>query len=549
MSKKLSVVISGAVSLGSYEAGVMYEVLEAIARHNENEETTEDNRIEVDVITGASAGGMTASILAQKLLYDDGSLRDPYRNALYKAWVEKVDIVDLLEVADDDQKKSLLQKTVVENIAQELLLDNELLIPKLLEQDSNGETLLKKHPAVSSTIQIGVAMSNLSGFNYAIQTNQENKFVYTRFKDQFICNVSRNDDDGFVLQEKQLTFDNQWEPFQEITWGDLREAGISSGSFPLAFPLRLINRKGGEGKFKTRNGDFFYTDGGVFENEPVGMAKALVNPDNQADRSYLLIKPGPRTTGRNLSSGQENFLKTALSLFGAIVQQAQFQDFIMKEIGENNRLYTITSNDKELIGEVLSAFSGFLEQKFRAYDYNIGRENARKQLICASEAKLLSFEETQMPPIDWVVAPEKSVIGGNILTTWEDAKAQLSILADGTDKSQLEQLHGLMREVDPNTREKISQGLKERLGNLIDFINEEYLKANDQKFNDEMNKFFDKWLEKNIPFLKNVPHFAQNLVSELLSQLREKIGKPLFKEFSKFLLGIWLENNIINPPQ
>lgn len=31
MPKKLAVVISGAVSLGSYEAGVMYEVLEAIA--------------------------------------------------------------------------------------------------------------------------------------------------------------------------------------------------------------------------------------------------------------------------------------------------------------------------------------------------------------------------------------------------------------------------------------------------------------------------------------------------------------------------------------
>ncbi|MFN9672094.1 MAG: hypothetical protein ACK552_05795 [Microcystis sp.] len=36
MSKKLAVVISGAVSLGSFEAGVIYEVLEAIARHNES---------------------------------------------------------------------------------------------------------------------------------------------------------------------------------------------------------------------------------------------------------------------------------------------------------------------------------------------------------------------------------------------------------------------------------------------------------------------------------------------------------------------------------
>lgn len=555
MPKKLSVVISGAVSLGSYEAGVMYEVLEAIARHNEN--TTEDNHIEIDVLTGASAGGMTASILAQKLLFDDGSLRHPYDNALYKAWVEKVDIVPLLDVAPSEQKESLLQKTVVENIAKELLLDNAQLLEKIKGKDSRGESLLKKHPAASSTIQIGVAMSNLSGFKYAIQTSEENKFEYTRFKDQFICNVSRNDN-GFVLQEKQLTFDNQWEPFREITWSDLKEAGISSGSFPLAFPLRPINREGGQGMFKPRNGDFFYTDGGVFENEPVGMAKALINPDNQEDRYYLLIKPGARTTGNNLPSGKQNLLKTALSLFGGVVQQAQFQDRIMKEIGENNLLYTITSNDNELVGEVLSAFSGFLEEKFRAYDYNIGRENARKQLVRASDAGLLSFDETQMPQIGWVVAPEKSVIGGGTLTQWKDVKPLLSTLADGTGKGQLGQLHQLMREVNPDTREKINRGLKERLGNLIDFINEEYLNANDQNFNEEMNQFLIKWLPENIPLLEVLNLKAKNrflniilgsgFVSNFLTQLRGKIGKPLFKAFSIFLLDIWLKKNITNPP-
>jgi predicted acylesterase/phospholipase RssA len=70
MPKKLAVVISGAVSLGSYEAGVMYEILEAIARHNEDIKNHEEP-IEIDVITGASAGGMTACILVQHLLCGD----------------------------------------------------------------------------------------------------------------------------------------------------------------------------------------------------------------------------------------------------------------------------------------------------------------------------------------------------------------------------------------------------------------------------------------------------------------------------------------------
>jgi predicted acylesterase/phospholipase RssA len=69
MPKKLAVTIAGAVSLGSYEAGVLWEVLDAVKQHNLSKDTAPDDRIVIDVITGASAGGMTAVILAQKLLY------------------------------------------------------------------------------------------------------------------------------------------------------------------------------------------------------------------------------------------------------------------------------------------------------------------------------------------------------------------------------------------------------------------------------------------------------------------------------------------------
>ena len=65
MSKKLAITISGAVSLGSYEAGVLYEVITAIGQHNQDPHTSEDERIYIDVLTGASAGGMTAAIAAQ----------------------------------------------------------------------------------------------------------------------------------------------------------------------------------------------------------------------------------------------------------------------------------------------------------------------------------------------------------------------------------------------------------------------------------------------------------------------------------------------------
>jgi hypothetical protein len=91
MAYRLAIAISGAVSLGSYEAGVMFEVIRAIGAHNRAVAAEPERRIVIDVLTGASAGGMTAVILAQKLLFDGASLDDPAANPLCRPWVQIAD--------------------------------------------------------------------------------------------------------------------------------------------------------------------------------------------------------------------------------------------------------------------------------------------------------------------------------------------------------------------------------------------------------------------------------------------------------------------------
>src|ERR1700728_4644205 len=92
MPKKLAITIAGAVSLGSYEAGVMYEVLNALSQHNTwaAANNLPDARIEIDVLTGASAGGMTAAMTALSLLFDGAAFAQPYDNPLYNAWVKEI---------------------------------------------------------------------------------------------------------------------------------------------------------------------------------------------------------------------------------------------------------------------------------------------------------------------------------------------------------------------------------------------------------------------------------------------------------------------------
>src|SRR5580698_538618 len=102
MPKRLAITIAGAVSLGSYEAGVLYEVLNAIQQHNTDAATGSDDRIEIDVLTGASAGGMTAIILGQKLLFNSADFVGPYENPIYDCWVERIGLQGLQNTQDDE---------------------------------------------------------------------------------------------------------------------------------------------------------------------------------------------------------------------------------------------------------------------------------------------------------------------------------------------------------------------------------------------------------------------------------------------------------------
>jgi hypothetical protein len=54
MPKKLASTVAAAVSLGSYEAGVLFEFLDAIHQNNVSPQTSADDRVVVDVLTRSS---------------------------------------------------------------------------------------------------------------------------------------------------------------------------------------------------------------------------------------------------------------------------------------------------------------------------------------------------------------------------------------------------------------------------------------------------------------------------------------------------------------
>jgi len=160
MAKRLAITISGAVSLGSYESGVIFEVLDALAQHNQwaSASNLSDERIEIDVLTGASAGGMTVAMIAQRLLYDGLSMSQAYDNPVYNAWVSDVDIVGLLARGPtEDVTHSVLSSDFVTRISETYLMGR-------YKNQPQPPPTPQPHAALSSDhkLQLGLALSNLN---------------------------------------------------------------------------------------------------------------------------------------------------------------------------------------------------------------------------------------------------------------------------------------------------------------------------------------------------------------------------------------------------
>lgn len=322
MAKRVAITIAGAVSLGSYEAGVIYEVLESFRQHNvwANNNGHPEERIEVDVLTGASAGGMTAAMTALALLFDGANLADPYNNPMYNAWVKEIDIERLLNRGPkEDVTCSILSSDCVLDISK------KHLTPAAAPNGPPHESL-----ASSGSLQLGIAISNLNGIDYDRSTMTGGKFVYTKHQDQRLFTVSRGT--GYDA--------NDWEP--------IRQTAVACGAFPVAFRTQEIVRDIGDfiGDSHLRRElwagqqttGFCYTDGGVFYNEPLGMAMNLVQASSDGrfqgtSRGYLFIAPQPK--GSDMQAGiradNANFKMLAKNLAGAVIGQSEFHDWVTAE--------------------------------------------------------------------------------------------------------------------------------------------------------------------------------------------------------------------------
>lgn len=276
---RLVLVMGGGVSLGSYAAGALTEIFYALM-HAAND-GNDQRRVQIDVITGASAGAMSAAVFARALTVDPNDIA-----RLHEAWVDRISIEELTKREGPHfDPLALLSGAAVQRIA-----DDVLTIPGRYDW----------RPFCNTPLRFAFTLTNLGGMTYPLSySNQPGQFFSTRIHSdhvRFELRPGAQPDAG--------------------TWDRIRATAVASGAFPAAFPPRRVTRSLTEFPRALWPGepgescDMWYVDGGVLDNEPLGLAKALVeeDPDHvHHDYRYLLIDPylnaaaarymGPKTLG------------------------------------------------------------------------------------------------------------------------------------------------------------------------------------------------------------------------------------------------------------
>jgi hypothetical protein len=311
MPIRVAVSVDGAVSLGSYGAGVLYELVDALGQHN----TVQENKILIDVLTGASSGGVSTTVLAQKLLFEATSLAGPYNNALYNAWVQDVDLQALLALHPaENPTHSLLSSNVIEALSSKYLSQRYV---------AHSPHVPSRHRAAASSLRIGLALSNINGIDYRCILQPHTHVTYTRFDDRLCATVDSTSDTPEC-----------WEP--------LRNAAVACGAFPFVFRLKDIVRHREEYAspnidFQVPCAPFTYTDSGMCHHKPLGLAKGLADTidthANTESRFYLFIAPHLKRSVSHSHFNQSNgtFKATARRLLTAMYGQAGFRDWIKAE--------------------------------------------------------------------------------------------------------------------------------------------------------------------------------------------------------------------------
>ena len=349
---EFSMVISGGVSLGAYEAGYNWAAINILKRERL---TNTELKPELRSVSGASAGSINSLLTAMYWCQEDSvllknSIED---NLFYNTWVT-LGIKDLLIRGKDPKNKSSL-------FTQDGLRKRGDAIIEHLNQP-----IYKKNCEVPLGVAVTKAtpiVETISG----IKVKNQNFSVPLTFKEK---------NGKAIVENKVLPPSTDFYlsiPGIEKDKHKLINLLLASGAFPTAFQQVKLDYE-----YKGKKYSNYFVDGGLYDNVPLDLAISL---DNRASHFFFMDPNNMRKEPVETIEETEDEMPVGfitpnlgvLFISFDIMQSMKLYEAINNNFrGDSDKILVLSSRYHPIAGEFLGHFGAFLDKNFRIYDYYVG---------------------------------------------------------------------------------------------------------------------------------------------------------------------------------
>lgn len=422
--------MAGAVSAGAFTAGVTDYLLETLelwekakqrnkqlgSDHPDYDFSIPMHEVEIEVISGASAGGITGSLTLLNLVddtYRPVNKDNPFGkdNRFYQSWVEMGDdengdtfekmlsLGDLEKLTKEEKPKALLNSEPIDSIANTAL---QIKQPKAYP------------PYVSNNLDLILTTTNLRGINFKIDFggNDQSGPVITSHAGFFRYKVKNDLFAPGIPPGKDLYYVLDLEKSRDM--GYLKDATLSTAAFPIGlksrqvaisqeyinrYPKYLFGKREGIHPMVKENTVYRFNsiDGGLINNEPFAIALKVLREKNPAelikDRyAVIMIDPFPnKDHDPEEYEPNADMISVAKGMFKSLRNQVMFnQDgildalelvdrtkFLIEPVRRERVQGQMVRAKNDLAAAPFSGFAGFMDKSFRHHDYYLGRQNCQ----------------------------------------------------------------------------------------------------------------------------------------------------------------------------
>jgi predicted acylesterase/phospholipase RssA len=357
--KEFSLIISGGISLGAYEAGYNWALLKYMG-HIKHYAKKSD--IDMKSIAGASAGAINTLMSAMAWCRSKEALdkhNTIHSNLFHDMWTE-VDFEDLFinkdATIDPENQTSLFSRKKIKSLADTIMIE---LHQPLYERECKvpfGFAVTRVNPKEVTIKNIKIA-NKLFHIPFYFEVDEERR-------GHVVDNM-----DSYIQRDNIIHLAADGKPSDAA----VEKAMFASSAFPIAFEqveLAYI--------YKGEKEKALFLDGGVFDNIPLDLAIRLAD-SKSTDFIFMDPKNLRRTFVRSKEDNEKSFrqspINTGIELLMQIFSASEssvLYNTLSEHFLKSDKQIHLSSRYFPITGKFLEHFGAFLDVGFREYDYYVG---------------------------------------------------------------------------------------------------------------------------------------------------------------------------------